>query len=194
MTWILTYTGRRFHPLQPSAMDVCAEDIAHALSNICRYTGHSKRFYSVAEHSIHVATHMPRGMELEGLLHDASEAYLCDLPRPLKQDPAFTPYRFAEQDVTNAIRTYFSLPIFEDPLVTAAVKLVDLRMLATEARQLMPDVPLYGPSSWDIIQGVESYDVDLSPYAEPWGVLRPEQVESVFMQMLNTLLHQRGIQ
>ena len=50
--WIQTFTGKRMYPLDPKPEDICIEDIAHALSNICRFTGHTKKFYSVGEHSI----------------------------------------------------------------------------------------------------------------------------------------------
>jgi hypothetical protein len=80
--YIVTYTGRRFHFLDPKIDEISIEDIAHALSNVCRFTGHTKRFYSVAEHSCLVSALCDN--RLEGLLHDASEAYMSDLSSPLK--------------------------------------------------------------------------------------------------------------
>lgn len=82
--WIQTYTGRQFWPLDPKPEEVCIEDIAHALSQQCRYAGHTIRFYSVAQHSVEIALRVPRAAALWGLLHDAAEAYLVDLPRPVK--------------------------------------------------------------------------------------------------------------
>jgi uncharacterized protein len=81
--------------------------IAHALSNICRYTGHSRKFYSVAEHSVIVSRLVPAKYALEGLLHDASEAYTGDVSSPLK---ALLPgYRKIEDRVQEAISVYFGL-------------------------------------------------------------------------------------
>ncbi len=85
---ISTYTGRVFDITNPETWDFTLDDIAPALANICRYAGHVD-FYSVAEHSIRVATILnewghPPAVCLLGLLHDASEAYLLDIPRPWK--------------------------------------------------------------------------------------------------------------
>lgn len=84
MTWIQTYTGKSVDLLDPSPGTICIEDIAHALSRICRYKGHTEKHYSVAEHCIHVSQQVNEDFALEGLLHDATEAYLQDLSRPLK--------------------------------------------------------------------------------------------------------------
>src|SRR5258708_302056 len=82
--WMQTYTGRAYWPADPRAEDVCIEDIAHALSLLCRYTGHCKRFYSVAEHSILISQVVPPEYAFFGLMHDAQEAYINDLARPIK--------------------------------------------------------------------------------------------------------------
>lgn len=90
--WIATYTGRRINPSEMMSADVDIRDIAHALSNICRFGGHSSYFYSVAEHSVHVARivakHTPE-VGLYALLHDAAEAYIGDIVSPLKQTEIF---------------------------------------------------------------------------------------------------------
>jgi hypothetical protein len=83
--WLNTVSGKRYYPHDPCAEDVDIGDIAHALSNLCRWAGHSPRFYSVAEHSVLVSTQVPRQHALAALLHDATEAYLVDLPRPIKK-------------------------------------------------------------------------------------------------------------
>jgi len=84
MTWILTRTGRRFDLLAPKADQVSTLDIAHALSQLCRFNGHTSRHYSVAQHSLLVASIVPAEHQLAALLHDATEAYVGDMTRPLK--------------------------------------------------------------------------------------------------------------
>lgn len=82
---IRTFTDKRFYFLSFKPEDICIEDIAHALSNICRYTGHCKQFYSVAEHSIKCCDKGSNWLcQIWGLLHDAAEAYISDISSPLK--------------------------------------------------------------------------------------------------------------
>ena len=86
---ILTYTNTLFYPLAPREEEVKLEDIAHALSQMCRANGHFKTFYSVAQHCINcakeaAARELSSKMQLACLLHDASEAYLADVTRPVK--------------------------------------------------------------------------------------------------------------
>jgi hypothetical protein len=86
-SWQQTFTGRQFWPCDPRPEDVCLEDIAHHLALMCRFGGACRVFYSVAEHSVRVAelvwdrTNGDREAALAGLLHDASEAYLVDIPK-----------------------------------------------------------------------------------------------------------------
>jgi len=80
-----TYTGKYFYFSDPRAEMVCLPDIAHALAHQCRFNGHTKRFYSVAEHSVLVSHYVPLHRAAEGLFHDAAEAYYSDVPRPLKR-------------------------------------------------------------------------------------------------------------
>lgn len=87
--WIQTYTGKHFYPLNPKSEDICIEDIAHSLSQICRYNGHTNQFYSVAKHSI-LLSYLAEdyGIDSEGqlyyLMHDAHEAYVGDMTMPMK--------------------------------------------------------------------------------------------------------------
>ncbi len=129
--WMQTFTGRRFWPLDPRADEIHVEDIAHALSMQCRYAGHCLRFYSVAEHSVLLA----RAMDLYGdarwaLLHDASEAYLVDVPRPVK--PYLDGYKLAESTVMAAVCQRFGLP----PAMPAKVHEADNRIIADERANL----------------------------------------------------------
>lgn len=131
--WIRTFTGKKFWPLEPNACDVSLVDIAHALSLICRYTGHVKQFYSVAEHCVRVSWACDPDDALWGLLHDAAEAYVCDLARPVKHQPELEAYRRAENAVQLAITTFFAM----DPIEPPSVKAADRLLLGTELRDLM---------------------------------------------------------
>lgn len=127
--WLQTYTGKTFHPMDPRVQDVDIRDIAHSLSMQCRYAGHCRRFYSVAEHSVLIARWLvgkQRDAALYGLLHDASEAYLVDVPRPVK--PYLTGYHDAEARVQAAVWARFGLYA----AVPAIVKEADDRILADE--------------------------------------------------------------
>lgn len=134
--WIQTWGGRPFWPLDPRPEEVYLEDIAHALGMVCRYGGHCDRFYSVAEHSFWVSSHLPDELKLWGLMHDASEAYLGDMVRPLKR--CMPEYRTAELRVEQIIAERFGLswPMPEE------VKQVDTAMLLLERDQLMAPPPM----------------------------------------------------
>jgi len=133
--WIQTFTGKRFQPLAPVVSDICIEDIAWSLANQCRYNGHSRHYYSVAQHSVIVSQLVEQTHDLPkwGLLHDASEAYLHDLPAPLKRLPEFQFYKDAEAQLMLAICRRFEIYAVEPP----EVKAIDRALLVTEAEQLM---------------------------------------------------------
>jgi hypothetical protein len=133
--WLLTYTGKLYWPTDPKPEDVCLEDVAHALSQICRFSGMTRVPYSVAEHSVHVSHMVPKELAMEALLHDASEAYCNDMIRPLKREMA--DYKRLEKLNEIAVRTAFYLPHDEHPLVKEA----DTRILKSEYRWLFPPVP-----------------------------------------------------
>jgi uncharacterized protein len=105
--WIQLVSGKPFWPLDPRPEEIEISDIAWALSNLCRYGGHCRRFYSVGEHSVLVSRLVPSEYALWGLLHDATEAYLVDLPKPIKD---YMPtYRTAEYQLANCIAIRFDL-------------------------------------------------------------------------------------
>ncbi len=131
--WIQTYSGRRFNPTNPNPDAIVIQDIAHPLSMQCRFTGHTKKFYSVAQHSVLVSYICDSSDALWGLMHDASEAYLVDVPRPLKRSGKFEAYLEYEAQMQEAICRRFGLPLKEPP----SVKRADTQLLATEARDLM---------------------------------------------------------
>jgi 5'-deoxynucleotidase YfbR-like HD superfamily hydrolase len=137
--WIQTYTGHAFPVLAPSPHDIDILDIAHALSNIGRFGGHSKSFLSVAQHSVLVSRHVPEEFALAALLHDAAEAYVGDMVRPLKHSEDMAGFRDAEQRVWIAICLHFGLPYREH--LPKAVKDADNRALYTEQRDLMGRPP-----------------------------------------------------
>lgn len=138
--WMQTFTGIQFWPLDPDANEIEIEDISHALSNLCRYNGHCNGFYSVAQHSVLVSEIIPSTYAMEGLLHDAAEAYIGDVIRPLKRYlPAF---KRAEKFLEFAIRAKFGLIDRSIPLIKQA----DNIALATEKRDVMGKAPV----KWDL--------------------------------------------
>jgi len=135
--WMQTYSGGVFWPLEPQPEDVEILDIAHALSNLCRYAGHTRCFYSVAHHSVLVSRIVPPKDAVWGLMHDAAEAYCIDLPRPIKHSPEAEGYRNIENRIMAAICRRFEM----DPRQPDSVEEADLVMLATERRDLMAPPP-----------------------------------------------------
>jgi uncharacterized protein len=134
--WLQTFTGVAFYPVDPRTEEVRIDDISAALSKLCRYSGHCIRFYSVAEHCVHVAAQAPEGLQLAALLHDASEAYLVDVPRPLK--PQLTNYAEIEDRLMFVIaeRFGFAWPMAPD------IKAIDNRILMDERNQNMGKPPM----------------------------------------------------
>lgn len=133
-SWIQTHSGRAYFPQDPHPADILIDDIAHALSMQCRFAGHCNRFYSVAEHSLHVSRLVPPEHALAGLLHDATEAYLHDLTRPLKQ--MLPEYKRLEDLNWFVISAKYGL----DYELPQCVKDADATMVFVERRALFTDI------------------------------------------------------
>jgi hypothetical protein len=169
--WIQTYTGRRFNPTCPNPEAIVIQDIAHALSMQCRFSGHCREFYSVAQHSVLVSHTCNFEDALWGLLHDASEAYLIDVPRPLKQSGKFQAYIDFETVMQKAVCQRFGL----DEQEPSSVKRADKILLATEARDLM------SPLHPDWRQPMEP----LPFIIEPW---EPARAKKEFLKRYSILI------
>jgi 5'-deoxynucleotidase YfbR-like HD superfamily hydrolase len=129
--WIQVHSGKVIDLLRPNISDILITDIAHALSNLCRFGGHSD-FYSVAQHSVIVSRVVSPKNSMWGLMHDASEAYLGDVPKPLKLYLNGR-YKELERIYMSTICLRLELPVLEPE----EVKDADLRLLVTERRDLL---------------------------------------------------------
>jgi hypothetical protein len=127
-----TYCGKRVYPFCPSPEEIDIDDIARSLAQQCRFLGHTDAPYSIAQHCVLVSELVPAQDALWGLLHDASEAYLGDLPAPIKRAPEMSIYRIAEDRLLACIARKFGLP----PEMPGSVMLADKIALATEFRDV----------------------------------------------------------
>lgn len=167
-----TYTGRLVSPLYLKPEDISIEDIAHSLSNICRYGGHAREFYSVAQHSLLVSSLLPSEFRLEGLLHDAFEAYGGDIPRPIKYTETMDGYRQAEDWGHRVIAKYFGIPETVSPEVKAA----DNAVLVAESYQLMNTIYTdFGPPAAVVIKP-----------------MKPEDAKDTFLRQYGRLIRERA--
>ena len=174
--WMQTYTGRQFWPLDPRPEDVHIEDIAHALAMLCRFGGHATAFYSVAQHSVLVSRIVSQEYALIGLLHDAAEAYIGDMVRPLKHANQMHEYRRAEERISRAIAERYGLPWDGLGMILGTeVKAADDLALATEARDVM-DGQRAGP--W------RPLPEPMHERIRPWGY---ETAERAFILRFSTL-------
>jgi hypothetical protein len=131
--WVTLASGRKFHFFGDDPVEICIEDIAHALAMQCRFKGHCSKFYSVAEHCILVSDLLPRKWAIHGLLHDAAEFVLGDAAAPVKAHLG----RFAEIEKRTMARIYEALGRDEPTAeAVAATKEQDRMALAIEARAL----------------------------------------------------------
>ena len=168
---IRTYSGHYFDAFNPVAELIKIEDIAHALSQQPRYAGHLPKFYSVAQHCLYVMRILPPALKLVGLLHDAAEAYLCDIPSPFKAH--IQGYKGAENNLLTAILKKFG--VFDLYMKNqAAIKEADIKALKIE---------------WDVLMMRRpNYDPKFAP-AAGWYV-HPERIEAIFLR--NFLKHYKA--
>lgn len=141
--YVTTFTGRQFFPMAPRFEDIVIEDVAHQLSCMNRWLGATREPYSIAQHSVHVAQLVPIEHALWGLLHDASEAYLIDIPTHIKRLPQMAAYRAAEQHLQRIIYQRFGLAGPEPE----SVKVADQQLAVAEAQDLLVKIPLYWPEA-----------------------------------------------
>lgn len=188
--WIQTYKGRAFFPLTPTVPMIQIEDIAHALAMKCRFTGHTREFYSVAQHSVLVSENASPAAAMWGLLHDAAEAYLPDVARPIKDLIVFQ-NRDAkvmfQLDTFEAIETKILRVVGEFAGLAwptpAEIKAIDTRMLATERRDLMTKTTL----DWGPLDAVKPYEFKITPI--DW-----REAEAAFLRRFEELIqvNQKG--
>lgn len=158
------YSGQIFFPLDPKPEDMNLLDIAHALSNMCRFNGHTIRFYSVAQHSVIVSQNVERKYALQALMHDAAEAYCGDIISPLKVE--LSEYRIILKRIEKVVGERFGF----DHMLHQSVKEADCRAALTEKRDLlMPSV-----ADW-------SGFGDLKPFDEKIEPLLPKEAEQLFL-------------
>lgn len=173
--YIQTFTDKLIDVLDLDIELLDIRDIAHSLSLQCRFNGHCGTFYSVAQHSVYVAEQLPPEFQLAGLMHDATEAYLCDIPSPFK--PFLTNYKQLEMNAAKKIEAkwFHGKDILENP----AVKDADVRMLATEFRDLRAhNSPV---EHWTALRGVHAY---------PHLVIKPcsaKKAEKKFLELFYSL-------
>lgn len=144
MTWIMTASGRKVDLLKPDPAAICIEDIAHALALQCRFNGHCRLFYSVAQHSVHCSEICDQKYAMECLLHDAAEAYIGDIVRPLKSVLSESGLHEIEFEFECLIAEALGLQVVNG--YREEVRRVDNIMLATERRDLLPPCDEVWPS------------------------------------------------
>jgi len=130
--WTQTYSGTKFYPMNIYGSKINIYDIAHALSNVCRFAGHCSQFYSVAQHSVIVSKVVSKENARWGLLHDAAEAYIGDIARPIKHIKGMTGYRKLEREILKVVADRFGL----EPKIPNEVKEYDDLVLRNEAKVL----------------------------------------------------------
>lgn len=177
--WVQTYTGKKFWPLDPRPEEIDINDIAHSLALTCRFGGHCKEFYSVAQHCIIASEYAGKDsvLSLWLLLHDASEAYLHDITSPLK--PYLPKYKDFEARIMDTVAIAFNLPSLSGE-IEPKIKIVDKRLLARECELLMEEPP----DEWGSCEGFSPLPVEIKP-------MTPKQAEKGFIKRYRDITRRR---
>ena len=166
---ILLHNGRLFDFLLPDASVIDIELVAHALSNLCRFTGHTREYYSVAQHSVLVSSLLPTDLAFAGLLHDAGEALIGDVSKPLQA--IVSGYKPVKERVEKAVFEHFGIPW---PL-PKAVKRADRAALLFEMRDL------FGYDDRMLEEFSEEFQV------EPIRPMQPKEARQAFLRRYSEL-------
>jgi 5'-nucleotidase len=178
--YLQTVSGRFVNPFDPDPDQLDIADIARALANVCRFGGHCRSFYSVAQHSVIVSELVEeRGGDVEdvfaALMHDATEAYLGDMPHPIKhRSPLGEAFKAAEDHLEEVIRARFAIK----PDVPE-IKRADRALLATERRAFSAE-----NWHWPELDGVAPLDLELTAWA-------PDEAERAFRRRYAELEQRR---
>lgn len=169
---INTLSGRMFDYKDIRPEDIILDDIASALANICRFTGHVKEFYSVAQHSVLVSDAQSTLAEKRaGLLHDATEAYVNDLPSPMKTCVYLGDYKLLEDSIHKVINEKYNI----NDGMTDNIKKYDIKALVTEKRDLT-----HNHVTWEWAKDIECFDEVIIP-------LPPKEAKKLFMRRVAQL-------
>lgn len=166
---ILLFGGTYFDFTAPETSAFTIEDIAHGLAMTCRFAGQCSRHYSVAQHSVHLSRLVPHGHAYQGLMHDAAEAFVGDMAKPLKI--MLTEYQAVEKRVEATIFARFKVATPLPPTIKDA----DLRMLVTEQRQLMAN-----RDQWSYTAGRRPFDLVIPAWS-------PDQAKAEFLERYSEL-------
>ena len=172
---ITTVNGNWCDILKPEEYQYDIEEIATALSNLCRYTGHVNRFYSVAEHSVLVSRIVPDNLALTGLLHDSSEAFLGDVSSPLKK--LLPEYKKIEENVEKAIANHFGIKFPYPP----EIKEADKRMYWQERQSIADN---------GVRDKLWHQDLRATRKVEAKG-MAPHMAKRMFMSRYNEIIKQK---
>lgn len=172
--WLTTFTGTQFFPANPNMHDIHIIDIAHSLSNLCRYGGHCRVHYSVAEHSVRLSDVAPDHLKLAALMHDTPEACLgIDMPSLIKHN-LFPGIAAVEEKLRVLIFRKFNIEA--DQAALDEVKKLEHSLTAAEARDLLPS-PLIG---WYLPEP------PLEAHIDPWPATLAERL---FLSKFGELYH-----
>ena len=182
---VLEIQGGTFLDLNdPQPEDIHIEHIAHGLANVCRYSGHTSRFYSVAEHSVILSYLVPEEYRLEALMHDAAEAYIGDIPTPLKHS-ILSPIIEVENNLMRIMGEKFGF----DPVMPDAVKTMDRRLATTEQMHLIDGGNLDHPAWGDYKERYPPIDGEAALFCDTIfeNVDRFVDWKKIFLEEYNTI-------